>query len=192
MTDPEFIIFTGPMFGSKTTRLLAIVDRYIRQNKRVVAFKPEMDDRYTASEIMTHSGGHIPAFTVKSGDDILRETKKAGVPPVDVIAVDEAFMIDGCASALLELFRSGKTVVVSSLQLSASGMVFDEVKNMMPWATKIEICPAVCPITGRNAYYTHRKFESLDEIVVGGDDLYEPRCWEHHGFMNRRQGNESN
>jgi len=189
-TDPEFIVFTGPMFGSKTTRLLAIVDRYMRQNKRVVAFKPEMDDRYASSEIMTHSGGHMPAFTVKSGEDILSEVKKIHSSPVDVVAVDEAFMIDNCASALLELFREGKTIVVSSLQLSASGMVFEEVRDIMPWATKIEICPAVCPVTGRNAYYTHRKIEGMNEIVVGGSDLYEPRCWEHHDFMNRRQGND--
>ena len=34
---PEFIIFTGPMFGSKTTRMLAIIDRYRYQNRNVVA-----------------------------------------------------------------------------------------------------------------------------------------------------------
>jgi len=65
--------------------------------------------------------------------------------------------------------------------------VFEEVRDMMPWATKIEICPAVCPITGRDAYYTHRKIESVNEITVGGADIYEPRCWEHHGFMNRKE-----
>tara|TARA_Y100001963_G_scaffold152249_1_gene236695 strand:+ start:249 stop:827 length:579 start_codon:yes stop_codon:yes gene_type:complete len=192
MTDPEFIIFTGPMFGSKTTRLLAIVDRYMRQNKKVVAFKPEMDDRYASSEIMTHSGGRLSAFSVKTGSDIINVAESLQEKKIDVIAVDEAFMIDGCAKALLDLFRQGKTIIISSLQLSASGMVFEEVRDMMPWATKIEICPAVCPVTGRNAYYTHRKLEGLDEIVVGGDDLYEPRCWEFHGFMNRRQENESN
>ena len=36
MRDPEFIIFTGPMFGSKTTRLLAAVDRYRYQNKKII------------------------------------------------------------------------------------------------------------------------------------------------------------
>ena len=95
-------------------------------------------------------------------------------------------MIEGVASALLEVFRSGVTVVVASIQLSASGNVFEEIRDMMPWATKIEVCPAVCPVTGRDAYYTHRKLEGLDEIAVGGSDLYEPRCWEHHSFMNRR------
>ena len=38
---PEFIIFTGPMFGSKTTRLLAAVDRFRYQNRNVIAFKPK-------------------------------------------------------------------------------------------------------------------------------------------------------
>ena len=105
----------------------------------------------------------------------------------DVVAVDEAFMIDGCADALLYLFRTGISIVVSSLQLSASGNAFFEVKEMMPWATKIEVCPAVCPKTGRDAFYTHRKMEGLDEITVGGSDLYEPRSWEHHNFMNQRK-----
>ena len=28
----------------------------------------------------------------------------------------------------------------------------------MPWATKIEVCPAVCPVIRQNdAYYTHKK-----------------------------------
>ena len=105
----------------------------------------------------------------------------------DVVAIDEAFMIDGCAEAALILFKQGITVIVSSLQLSASGNVFEEVRDMMPWATRIEICPAVCPITGRDAYYTHRKIDSIDEITVGGADIYEPRCWEFHSFMNRKE-----
>ena len=44
---PEFIIFTGPMFGSKTTRLLAAVDRFRYQNRNVIAFKPKLDERYS-------------------------------------------------------------------------------------------------------------------------------------------------
>jgi thymidine kinase len=172
------------MFGSKTTRLLAVVDRYQHQHQKVVAFKPVLDDRYSSGDICTHSGGRLPAIGVKTSKDIINHLSNNGC---DVIAVDEAFMIDGIASVLLDLFRGGKTVIVSSLQLSASGMVFEEIRDMMPWATKIEICPAVCPITGRDAYYTHRKVTGLDEIAIGGADMYEPRCWEYHGFMNQKE-----
>lgn len=185
-TDPEFIIFTGPMFGSKTTRLLAQLDRFVYQNKNVVAYKPVMDNRYSNIEICTHSGGKFPACGVSTGDDIFSHLSTLD-NDVDVIAVDEAFMIDGVADALLRLYRQGKTIIVSSLQLSASGNVFEEVRDMMPWATKIEICPAVCPITGRDAYYTHRKVDGLNEIEVGGADMYEPRCWEYHTYMNCKE-----
>ena len=182
MRDPKFIIFTGPMFGSKTTRMLAALERYTYQNKQVVAFKPRMDDRYSEGEICTHSGLKFPAHVVATGDEILNYVSEI---TADVIAVDEAFMIDGCADVLLSLFRSGKTIVVSSLQLSASGNVFTEVRDMMPWATRIEVCPAVCTVTGRDAFYTSRKVSGLDEIAVGGHDLYEPRCWERHHYMNK-------
>ena len=184
INDPEFIIFTGPMFGSKTTRLLATVDRYKYQNKKIVAFKPAMDIRYSKSEISTHSGGRLTAIGVKSGDDMIEYISNMD-QNCDVIAVDEAFMIEKCAKALIYLFREGKNIIVSSLQLSATGKVFEEVRDIMPWATKIEVCPAVCPITGRDAYYTHRKFKG-NEITVGGSDLYEPRSWEYHDFMNQR------
>lgn len=180
---PEFIIFTGPMFGSKTTKLLATVDRYLYQNRSVIAFKPKMDSRYSNSEIVTHSGGSLAAICVNSGSDILEQVDSY-TEHVDVVAVDEAFMIDGVSDALLDLFRSGKTIVVSSLQISASGNVFEEIRDMMPWATKIEICPAVCTVSGQDAYYTHKKFEDMDEITVGGADLYEPRCWFYHSYMN--------
>jgi len=181
---PEFIIFTGPMFGSKTTKLLAALDRFRYQNRNILALKPRMDERYESSQICTHGGGRIDAVVIDHGRDILRivdEDEKN----IDVVAVDEAFMIEECAKSLIHLFKKGKTVVVSSLQLSATGNVFEEVRDMMPWATKIEVCPAVCTISGLDAYYTHRKFEDMNEITVGGKDLYEPRAWFYHSFMNQ-------
>ena len=157
MRDPEFIIFTGPMFGSKTTRMLAAVDRYRWQNNKIVAFKPQIDDRYSINQISTHNGANIPAQCVSCAEDIINHLNEIG--DFDVIAVDEAFMIKGVAETLLTYFRNGKTIVVSTLQLSSKGEPFLEVKEMMPWATKIDICPAVCPVTGRDAFYTHRKFK---------------------------------
>jgi len=156
--------------------MLAAIDRYRYQNKVVTAFKPKIDKRYSISSISTHSGGTLPAICVESGSDIVENI----TDPVDVIAVDEAFMIPDVSKILIELFDQGKTIVVSSLQLSAAGNAFDEIKNMMPWATKIETCPAVCPVCGSDAYYTQHKVENLEEIVVGGSELYEPRCWTHY------------
>jgi len=177
---PAFYVFTGPMMGSKTTRLIALVDRFRYKGMKVLAFKPRLDDRYIQSEICTHNGGKIPAVNVSTGDEIL-EVVAAQTERPDVIAVDEAFMIDGVSEALIFLYRSGFTVVVASIEMSASCNVFPELKEILPWATHVEKCSAVCTACGADAYFTHRKIEDLDEIAVGGAEMYEPRCWNHHG-----------
>ena len=171
-------MFVGPMFSSKTSRLLGALDRCKYQNKNIIAFKPKIDERYSQSNIVTHGGSSYPATNVSNGQEILDLSGQS-----EIIGVDEAFMIDGCAEALIKLFKQGKTIFVSSLQLSASGLAFEEVKEMMPYATKIEVCPSVCPTTQRDAFYTIRKVDGLDEISVGGAEHYSPACWEMAPFM---------
>lgn len=169
------------MFGSKTTRLFAVLDRYKYQKRKILAFKPSIDGRYSKRLISTHSGASMPAKTVRNGQelsDIIKEHNQ-----YDVIAVDEAFMIPDVSSTLISAYKNGKTIVVSSLELSATGNVFDEMEAMFPWATCIEKCPAVCTVCGADAYYTHRKIKDLEEITVGGAELYEPRCWSHHNYF---------
>ncbi len=178
MKNPDFIIFCGPMFGGKTSRMLAALDRAKYQSKKIMAFKPKMDHRYAEAEIITHSGHRWNATCVSTGEEIVDMSLNA-----DVVAVDEAFMIDGSASALISLFKQGKTVFVSSIQLSARGETFSEIQQMFPWATRVEVCPAVCPISGKDAYYTVAKVDGLSQIDVGGSEKYEPRCHEHASFI---------
>ena len=101
--NPKFIIFTGPMFGSKTTRLFAVLDRYKYQKRKIIAFKPSIDARYSKTKISTHSGASMPAMTVTKGQEILDFVDEFN--EYDVVAVDEAFMIPGAADVLLSLFH---------------------------------------------------------------------------------------
>jgi|TARA_Y100000034_G_scaffold48387_1_gene59734 thymidine kinase len=178
MMKNRFIIFCGPMFGGKTSKLLSAIDRYSYQKRTILAFKPCVDDRYDNNSIVTHTGGNVAAAIVTDGDDILASVEIFTDPIV--IAVDEAFMIPGSGKALVELYRRGHTVLISSLQLSSSGKAYDEIAQMMPYATKIEICPAVCTVCAADAYYTQKVGGRQDhEIEVGGADLYQPRCFKH-------------
>jgi len=186
MRNPKFIVFTGPMFGSKTTKLLAAIDRYRIQKKDVIAFKPKMDNRYSMSNITTHNGGSMEAHCVDKGIDILKKIREISVNKYpDVIAIDEAFMIDNLEDAVIDLYKRNITILISSLDMSATCRPFEEITNILPYATKIEKCPAVCTVCGEDAYYTHKKFENNREIEVGGKNLYEPRCWQHHSYMNK-------
>lgn len=182
MSNPEFRAFVGPMFGSKTTKMLAAADRYRRQNRKVVAFKPGIDNRYSESEIVTHSGGKLPAHVVSKGEDILEvlESKE-----YDIIIVDEAFMVEGVADVLIKLFRQGKSIMITSLDLYHFDKTFSETEKMLPWATYIEKCPAICsaPSCNLDAYYTYKKVDTGKEREVGGAELYDARCMKHHPLI---------
>ena len=177
--NPTLVVFVGPMFSSKTTKLLFSLERFKLQKKHVMVFKPAIDDRYSFGEVVSHSGWRHDAMNIKEGADILKSLSEAETSP-DVVAVDEAFMIDGIANALIEIYKKGITVIVSSIQLSANFKPFEEIMYMMPYATKIEICPAVCAVCSEDAYYTFSKFEVGHSPVIGGSDLYEPRSFKHY------------
>lgn len=181
--NPEFIVFCGPMFSGKTSRLLSTLDRFAYQKKRIIVFKPKMDDRYSRSAIVTHTNQSIAARSVSNGKDILREIVDGGIE-FDVIAVDEAFMLDGIAEVMIQLYKLGKTVVISSLEMSATCNQFDEITKMMSWATQVEKCVSVCTVCQRDASFTQRKISDMNEIQVGGADMYEPRCWRCHESVN--------
>jgi len=172
---PDLKLFLGPMFGGKTTRLLAALERYEYQNKETILFKPNIDSRYSRAGVVTHQGRWRSSVPVSTGEDIYSKSAN-----VDVIAIDELFMVPGAASAALELFKEGKTILISTLQLSYRGTPFKEVKEIMPWATSIEVCPAVCSECDADAYYTRRLTPGKATVEIGGSESYSPRCYEHY------------
>jgi thymidine kinase len=187
--NPALTVYVGPMFSGKTSRLLSDVERFKLQRRHVLVFKPAIDDRYSNSDVVSHSGWKWPAITVKEGADVLEVLTEVENAP-DVVAVDEAFMIPGIADVLIWLYRTGITIVVSTLDLNYQAKPFNEVEKLLPYATRIEKCAAVCVECGRDAFYTHKKTTSAEEIEngieIGGSELYEPRCFRHHPGVDNR------
>ena len=187
-TQAQFVLYTGPMFSSKTTKLLARIDRSKYQKKKTVSFKPYADDRYSVTnQIVTHNDKHIQSCGVNCGKDILEIV--AGNQPIDIVAIDELFMIPGGGSACIELFKKGYDVYVSSIELDYTGNPFEEVKEIMPFCTQIIKCKAVCAVCQEDARYTAKKGDvhisvpTSSVLQVGGEETYEPRCQLHHNYM---------
>jgi thymidine kinase len=183
LMNNEFLIFVGPMFGGKTSKLLSAIDRYKYQGKNIHVFKPSLDERYSKAEVVTHWGAKVPATRINS--DTMNKVLEPFFNCVakdskSVLAFDEAFMIDGVGENLIKLFTLGHTILVSSLQLSSDFTPYKEIEKIMPYATKIEICPAVCSKCDLNAYYTEKIAGRSDhEIEVGGSEMYQPKCFKH-------------
>ena len=189
----DFILYTGPMFSSKTTKLLMEADTRQYRKQKIISFKSRLDDRYTdVGEIVTHNFNKLPAFLINSGEELIKVLAKH--QEVEVVLIDELFMIKEISSVCIELFKKGYTIIASSIDLSFQGEPFKEVEKIMPYCTQIIKCTAVCTICGKDARYTYKKsnvkhvepFESdpsVETIEVGGSELYEPRCQEHYNYM---------
>jgi thymidine kinase len=176
------------MFSGKTSRLVSYIDRCKYQRRSVVAFKPSIDGRYDGKYgggISTHTGARIEAVSVKNGSEILKELLDLQELP-QVVAVDEVWMIPGAATALIEIYRMGISVVASSIDLLANGKELQEVQRIMSWATHIEKCPAVCIVCGQDAFYSHMKVSDDRDVAIGGEELYAARCFTHHATINQR------
>jgi len=188
----ELVLYTGPMFSSKTTKLLMEADKRQYQKQKIVSFKSRMDDRYSVfGEIVTHNFNKLPAHLVSTGDEVINKiVELEDISDIDTVIIDELFLIDGGADACVKLFKKGYNVIIASIDLSFTGEPFEEVKNIMPYCTKIEKCTAVCTVCQSDARYTARKSQSSlsntkdeNQIQVGGSELYEARCQLHHNYM---------
>lgn len=187
---PEFILYTGCMYSGKTSRAILEAQNHVYRGRKVFAYKPKLDDRFSKNDITTHSGMvSFSASLVESGKDMIGHL--IGIDDLDskktTVLVDEVFMIPGIAQELIWMFRNGFSLIVSSLDMSSSLQPFEEITKIMPWATRVEKCSAVCNSCKQDAQYTYRKPDAnQDQILVGGVETYEARCSNCHPLFGAR------
>ena len=70
-------------------------------------------------------------------------------------------------------------VVVAGLELDSDANPFGAMPVLLCLADHVEKCSATCCICDGSATRTFRKVKTSGQILVGGSDFYEPRCFEH-------------
>lgn len=180
----------GPMFAYKSTRLREYVVRHELAGQQAVIFKPGIDTRYSAQELVTHDLLRHPAVVVSADTDgFIHIAEYVEEKDPSVIGVDEAqFFPTGLVETMRYYSELGKTVYVSGLNLDFRGEPFPTVKELLPYADRITYLTAVCryPGCGREATRTQRIVNGRPAnyndplVVIGGADKYEARCVTHH------------
>src|SRR6266404_2528222 len=66
-------VVVGPMFSGKSEELIRRLRRAEIARQRVQIFKPAIDARYAANEIVSHSGLGITSDTVRKASEILEK-----------------------------------------------------------------------------------------------------------------------
>jgi len=166
-------VICGPMFSGKSEELIRRLRRAMIARKRVEVFKPAIDTRYSANEIVSHADVRMKSGVVAAASQILEHLD----PRVQVVGIDEAnLMGSGLIEVAERLANSGRQVIIAGLDTDYLGRPFPPIPDLLALAESITKTLAICVRCGNPAKHTQRLRGSDDLIEVGAADGYEARC----------------
>ena len=180
VANAKIQVVCGPMFSGKTKTLINLIGGYVKDKKKVVVFKPKLDDRYAEESIVSHDKDEALAYSVNRPVEILDLFHRA-----DVVAIDEVQFFDESIIEVCETIADfGKTVVVAGLDLDYLGRPFGPMPQLMSVADEIIKLNSVCTFCSGRARFSHRISKDQGIVVLGEKDKYVPLCRSCYNEMN--------
>ncbi|MCE7792454.1 thymidine kinase [Salipaludibacillus sp. CUR1] len=183
-------VVCGSMFSGKSEELIRRVRRSSFGRQKIQVFKPQMDNRYSEKEVVSHNGTKIYAQPIQESADILNRLEK----DTQVVAIDEVQFFDENVIEIVQyLADDGIRVIVAGLDQDFRGEPFGHVPVLMSLAETVTKLQAICLSCGSPASRTQRLIDgkpaSYDDpiILVGASESYEPRCRHCHEVPGKPQ-----
>ena len=166
-------VICGPMFSGKSEELIRRVTRSQIARIPVQVFKPQLDNRYADTEVVSHSAWKVDAQPVSDSTELVRAVDDR----TRVIGVDEdQFFDEGLVEVVDNLAATGKQVIVAGLDTDYLRRPFEPIPSLCDRAEYVTKMLAVCHRCGGPTLYTQRIVQSDDLVVLGAQDAYEARC----------------
>ncbi|HBS92238.1 MAG TPA: thymidine kinase [Erysipelotrichaceae bacterium] len=181
-------VISGCMFAGKTEELIRRIKVLEFAKKKILVFKPAIDNRYSNTKVVSHSGSSVESIVVSCAKDILDYVND----DVDVIAIDEVQFFDRDVIGVCDkLARAGKRVMAAGLDTDFRAEPFGVMPELITTAEFVTKLTAVCTVCGAPATRTQRLVNQkpasyLDPIIlVGAQESYEARCRHCHTVIDK-------
>lgn len=179
---------SGCMFAGKTEELIRRIKVFEFAHKKIQVFKPVIDNRYSATKVVSHAGSNVESLVVSSAQEILELVK----PDTEVVAIDEVQFFDDKVCEVCDVLANrGIRVMVAGLDTDFRGEPFGPMPRLMAEAEFCTKLTAVCNKCGGPATRTQRIINGKpakykDPIVlVGASESYEARCRKCHEVIGK-------
>ncbi|MDP3640528.1 MAG: thymidine kinase [Nanoarchaeota archaeon] len=199
-TEPRLELIIGTMFSGKSTELIRRLRRYEVVGYEVHLFKPQIDDRYSATRVVSHDQLQKESIAVQCAQDIASSLKPT-TSLRRIIGIDEVQFLDSEVVSLCNAYANeGKIVLAAGLLKDFRDKFFtfsDGKKTMadlLAVADSINYFSALCTQAdgnrscGKQATRVQRfvdgEIAPVDSpvVLVGGKEAYAPRCRKHYVF----------
>ena len=166
-------VICGSMFSGKTEELIRRLTRARIARQRVEIFKPALDTRYHAQDVVSHNHTSIRSTPVQLPSEILLLAGGA----TDVVGIDEAqFFDESLVDVCRQLADGGTRVIVAGLDMDFRGRPFGPMPALLATAEFVTKVHAVCVCCGELAAYSYRTVPSASQVLLGETEAYEARC----------------
>ncbi|ABS33395.1 thymidine kinase [Clostridium botulinum] len=176
-------VVAGPMYSGKTEELIRRIRRAEIAKQKVQVFKPEIDNRYSKQDVVSHAGDKIQSVPVKSSKEILEKL----LDDTDVIGIDEAqFFDDFLVEIVSKIANNNRRVICAGLDMDFKGEPFGPMPKLMAIAEFVDKIQAVCMVCNNPATRTQRLIngkpakKSDPVVLIGAQESYEARCRKCH------------
>ena len=177
-------VICGSMFSGKTEELIRRLKRAKFANLKVEIFKPAIDLRYDENAVVSHDANSIHSTPIDNSQTILLLANE-----VDIVGIDEAqFFDDEIVNVCEMLALRGIRVIVAGLDMDYKGKPFGQMPRLLAVADFITKLHAICVCCGNLANISYRKVALEGQVLLGEEDIYEPRCRKcyHEGLLANR------
>lgn len=179
LSDPDMLskgkltIIHGPMFAGKSTALIDRARTFSPDS--FLAFKPQIDTRYSATEIVTHAQDALSAIPVFVENPQLLEFID---DDIQTVVVDELnfFSFEPIWSAIQQVLYKGVDVIGAGLLTDFLRKPFGATMPLLNFADEVVELYSRCDYCGQAAQYSFRKVDQDDQFLLGAADKYGACC----------------
>lgn len=173
----KLVVWAGPMFAGKTTKLLEKVVWLEHSKQNYQFLKIKFDNRYHNKEIVNHDGESFAA-------QVVDRTPLFKLLP-NTILIDEIQFFDknnyqgDIIHDIQKWLSWGVDVYSSGLDMDWQGNPFETTSRLLSMADEVIKLTANCSVCNLPASKTYKKVARGGSVELGSTDLYEARCNEH-------------
>jgi thymidine kinase len=164
-------VICGCMFSGKTEEFIKRIKEAKVPAHQIKIFKPEIENRYHDSKVVSHNGTSIDAILIKEPKELLAYSKDT-----KVVGIDEAQFFDNTIVEVCNtLANMNIRVIVAGLDMDYLGKPFGPMPYLLAVAEEVTKLHAVCNVSGGPASFSYRKNNSNENILLGANEYYEAR-----------------
>jgi thymidine kinase len=175
------------MFSGKSSALIAEYELAAEESKKIMVVKPTLDNRYDGDipDIVSHDGTSLYKTTGctvhRLETDQIIKVEDLEEEDIDLLLIDEAQFFTKLSDYIDIYLQHGIDVTVAGLDMDSEGRPFGCMPLLLAKAEVVYKLPGICSGCGEEATRTFRKLavKNSDQVLIGGMETYEPRCYEH-------------